>query len=33
MKFINKVEEWLGGGLLLIIFAILVAQIVARGIF
>lgn len=33
MKFINKVEEWLGGGLLLIIFAILVAQIVARQIF
>lgn len=33
MKFINKLEEWLGGGLLLIIFAILVAQIVARQIF
>ncbi|MFZ7173850.1 TRAP transporter large permease subunit [[Pasteurella] aerogenes] len=33
MKFINKLEEWLGGRLLLIIFAILVAQIVARQIF
>lgn len=33
MKFINKLEEWLGGTLLLIIFAILVAQIIARQIF
>lgn len=33
MKVINKLEEWLGGGLLLIIFGILVAQIIARQIF
>ena len=33
MKFFNKLEEWLGGSLLLVIFLILVAQIVARQIF
>ncbi|KGQ70646.1 C4-dicarboxylate ABC transporter permease [Chelonobacter oris] len=33
MKVINKLEEWVGGGLFLVIFAILLAQIVARQIF
>lgn len=33
MKVINKLEEWIGGGLFLVIFAILLAQIVARQIF
>lgn len=33
MRVINKLEEWIGGGLFLIIFAILLAQIVARQIF
>lgn len=30
MKYINKLEEWLGGTLLLIVFAILIAQIISR---
>lgn len=33
MKFFNKIEEWLGGGLLILIFLILLAQIIARQIF
>lgn len=33
MKFINKLEEWIGGSILLVIFLILVAQIVARQFF
>ncbi|QLB12411.1 tripartite ATP-independent transporter DctM subunit [Bisgaardia hudsonensis] len=33
MKFINKLEEWLGGTLFLIIFGILLAQIVSRQVF
>lgn len=33
MKIMNKLEEWIGGVLFLIIFAILLAQIIARQIF
>ncbi|PJG82804.1 TRAP transporter large permease subunit, partial [Caviibacterium pharyngocola] len=33
MKLINKLEEWIGGVLFLIIFAILLAQIIARQFF
>lgn len=33
MKFLNRLEEWVGGVLFLIIFAIVVSQIVARQIF
>lgn len=33
MKVINRLEEWFGGFLFLIIFAILIAQIVARQVF
>ncbi|MCW9710490.1 TRAP transporter large permease subunit [Avibacterium sp. 21-586] len=33
MKYLNKVEEWIGGVLFLIIFLILLAQIVARQVF
>ncbi len=33
MKFVNKLEEWVGGSLLLVIFLILVAQIIARQVF
>lgn len=33
MKFFNKIEEWIGGVLFLAIFAILLAQIIARQLF
>lgn len=33
MKYFNKLEEWLGGILFLIVFVILIAQIVARQVF
>lgn len=33
MKYFNKLEEWIGGILFLLIFAILLAQIIARQIF
>lgn len=33
MKYFNKLEEWLGGALFLVIFIILIAQIAARQIF
>lgn len=33
MKFINKLEEWVGGLFFLVIFAILILQIMARQIF
>lgn len=33
MKFLNKLEEWLGGTLLLVVFTILAIQIIARQIF
>ncbi|WP_439286979.1 TRAP transporter large permease [Lonepinella sp. BR2357] len=33
MKFFNKIEEWVGGTLLFIIFLILVTQVIARQIF
>ncbi|WP_439259213.1 TRAP transporter large permease subunit [Lonepinella sp. BR2930] len=33
MKFFNKIEEWVGGTLLFIIFLILLTQVIARQIF
>nr|AAY58079.1 N-acetylneuraminic acid transporter [Haemophilus influenzae] len=33
MKYINKLEEWLGGALFIAIFGILIAQILARQVF
>ena len=33
MKFFNKLEEWIGGALFLVIFGILVAQILFRQAF
>lgn len=33
MKYINKLEEWLGGALFIVIFGILIAQILSRQVF
>ena len=33
MKYINKLEEWLGGTLFIAIFGILIAQILSRQVF
>ncbi|KGQ32534.1 C4-dicarboxylate ABC transporter permease [Gallibacterium anatis] len=33
MKYFNKLEEWLGGVLFLVIFVVLIAQILARQVF
>ncbi|OOF81384.1 TRAP transporter large permease subunit [Rodentibacter caecimuris] len=33
MKIFNKLEEWIGGGLFLVIFCILIAQILSRQVF
>ena len=33
MKIMDKLEEWLGGTLLLVVFLILIAQILARQLF
>ena len=33
MKYINKLEEWLGGALFIAIFGILIAQILSRQVF